>query len=108
MTDQVVIKITTYDPAKKREVTAGSVIGHTFYKKVDNYKHYCYKFKGYGIQADIMEKLLKLGVDTIQIKTDKDIIYSVRFAAWATKGIAKDIGNGLQHFYPVAKMTRIY
>lgn len=89
--------IKTYDDKKEKEVLCGYVEGDTYYRDVDN-KHFMVKHDGYGIQLDVMNQLLKMGVKTIVINTKAGTTHTVPFRTWATKGKKDSYGHGEQIF----------
>lgn len=97
------INIDTYDEGKYKKVHCGYVQDGTFYREVTN-KHYMVKYKGYGIQQDVLAKLLSLGVKKIEIKTQSGLMHKSKLTDWILKGKKSDEGNGLQVFLPVEKM----
>lgn len=86
----------TFDKAKDKYVRAGNLEGDVYHRKVKN-AHYMVKEHGYGIQTDVMSKLLACGAKKILIHTKtKDL--SASLATWVLRGHRKDYGNGEQVF----------
>jgi hypothetical protein len=91
------IKLITKDPAKNKQVFCGNIEGDCFYRIVKN-EHYMVKENGYGIQTDVLDKLVAYGVKTIFLKTSRGTIMKSKLSDWNSKGKKRDYGNGLQVF----------
>lgn len=100
------ITLKTYDRVKQREVVAGKYdeVKKIFTKRVKDC-HYMRKTKSYGIQSDVVERLLDLDCLTVQIKTD-DGTYTSDLYLWACSITAEllDFGHGLQNHLGVRHM----
>ena len=94
-----------YDEKKGREVTAGTIQKDIFIKRASS-KHYMVKYQGYGISSKVIEKLCKLNVEHIIIKTATEE-YTAPLELWLEEGTLDNFGHGEQIFYPVAKMKRL-
>lgn len=103
----MIVEIPTYDPKKKKNVLAGFYDRQekTFYRYVKP-EHYMKIVGGYGIQEDVVQKLIKLGCSAIKIKA-QDGIYFSEIEKWLTPDIrAMDFGHGKQRFLPLVRMTK--
>jgi len=90
------MKITTFDPKKNKMVTVGILKDRVFTKKV-NKNHFMVKEQGYGIQQDVLEKLMIAGCDKITLKT-KTKTYCNYLSDWITKGNLENYEHGPQVF----------
>jgi len=97
--------IKTYDKKKDKNVTCGYVEGDTYTRSVRS-KHFMYKYNGYGIQYNVMEQLIALGVRDVVVKTNKGISFSAQLRTWADKGKVKDEGSGKQVFLDIKFMEK--
>lgn len=91
------IRLTTKDPAKKKEVFCGMIEDNTYTRSVNN-EHYMVKEGGYGIQVDVMTKLVKYGVKNVLLTTQKGTKLFSNLTDWVKHGHKKDYGNGEQLF----------
>jgi hypothetical protein len=94
------MKLYCFDPKKQRNVLAGTlkVDGlktYYFYKKVTK-RHFMIKEHGYGIQEEILQRLLQEKVSRIIIKTKTSEIIS-DLEDWLKQPI-KNYGHGNQRF----------
>ena len=100
-----IIKI--YDAKKGAEVTAGKIEKDCFIKKVKA-KHYMRKYKGYGIDKKLLQKLYLTHREVTDIiivcKTTK---YKTKIKDWINHGTEDNFGHGEQYFLPVSTMTEI-
>jgi len=90
------MKVKTYDKAKGKYVYAGDLEGDTYTRKVNN-RHYMVKEHGYGVQRDVLEKLISDSVRYIVIQA-KQKTYKTTLATWVSRGKVKDYGHGEQVF----------
>ena len=97
-------RLKVYDPAKGREVTVGEIQKDVFIKRTGK-AHYMIKHKGYGISKIVIDKLVKLKITGIIVKTITEE-YHTSLENWVTNGIVDDYGHGEQIFLGVAKMSR--
>ena len=94
------MKLYCYDPKKGKNVLAGilradGLSNYYFYKKVTK-RHYMRIEKGYGIQEEILQRLIQEKVSRIIIKTKtSEIISDVE--DWLKRPI-KNYGSGSQRF----------
>lgn len=94
------IKLYCYDPGKGKNVLAGilkvdGLCHYYFYKKVTK-RHFMIKEHGYGIQEEILQRLLQEKVSRIIIKTKtSEIISDVE--DWLQKPV-RNYGHGSQRF----------
>ena len=58
-------KVTTYDPKKNKHILAGYIEGNVFIKQVSG-RHFFRKFQAYGIQEDVIQKLIERNVKKLQ------------------------------------------
>jgi len=102
--NEVGMKVLTYDPRKNKLVFAGYTKGDTFVKEVTA-KHFMKVEQGYGIQEDVIQKLMKIECKTIRIETPAGA-YETAFSDWL--GISpKDYGNGMQRFKALKTMWKV-
>lgn len=102
----MIIRITTNDPAKNKEVLCGFVENGIFTRTVNN-RHYMVKEHGYGIQTDALMTIVRLGVANITIKTKAGTVLKSKTSDWVTKGNKKDYGNGEQMFLDIKFMREV-
>jgi hypothetical protein len=93
----------TYDKAKQKYVHAGVIVGNRFRKNVTS-THFMVKHNGYGIQAIVLNELIKKKVDTIIITTSKGTTHTSKIIEWVKNGKVADYGNGKQYFLDVKLM----
>jgi hypothetical protein len=94
------MKLYCFDPQKKKNVLAGEIMTDVFgasyfYKKVKP-QHYMIKEKSYGIQEEIIQKLLELKINEIIIETKTG--QQISYIGYWLKKPAKNYGHGLQRF----------
>jgi hypothetical protein len=70
------IPIKTFDPKKQATVLAGMLDGTTFYKDCTDKAHYMVVYRGYGIQAIVVDSLKRAGCTTVVIETKTEILTS--------------------------------
>lgn len=88
-----------FDPAKRKKVKIGDVIGTGVIIEKDSKKHLMRVMDGYGIQASAMQVLQENDIQDIYIhETDTDIKWKVSVADWRIYGRLADYGNGKQWF----------
>jgi hypothetical protein len=95
----------TFDEKKNKDVVCGYIEEKTYYREVSN-EHYMVKYKGYGIQMDILAKLVKAGVDTIVIVTRAGTTHEVSLATWLNKGKKGNYAHGDQIFLSTKFMRK--
>jgi hypothetical protein len=93
----------TYDKAKQKYVLAGIIVGNRFKKNVSN-AHFMIKHNGYGIQAIVLNEIIKKKVDLIVITTSRGTTHTSRVSEWVKNGKVADYGNGKQYFLDVKLM----
>jgi len=99
-------KITTYDPKKGKLILAGNVENNTFIKQVTA-KHFFYKLQAYGIQEEVVQKLIEKGITKVQI-VSHSLTYESNIKDWVNgHALVRDYGNGLQRFLPIHYMKKI-
>lgn len=92
------MKLTTYDPGKKRIVLCGEIIGNTLYRNVSD-KHFMRVVNGYGIQEISLEKAIAMGVKKIVLNViNTQMSWEASVDDWLKHGKVKDYGNGKQRF----------
>jgi len=89
--------VSTLDPGKKKEIFCGTIADNIFYRSVKN-AHFMVKESGYGIQMEVLQRLLIFGVDVIVITTKAGTTLKSRLSDWGKNGKVKDYGNGKQVF----------
>lgn len=94
--------VKTHDPKKGYEVKAGEVWNDEevifFIKEVERKRHYFRLVSGYGIQADVFEKLKKAKVSVIMIKEkDTGIVYVSSIEDWKEHQGKGNWGHGRQY-----------
>ena len=90
------MKITTYDPKKKKVVLCGELDGDTFTRRVEA-KHFMRVMQGYGIQEQAFQILLEEDCKRIIIKTATDE-YIAPIKTWIEHGKIADYSAGKQRF----------
>jgi len=101
------MKITVYDPKKRKKVTVGTynVAKRLLTKKVND-EHFMRIEKGYGISEDVVDQLRDLNCKWIDIITPV-ASYKVSFYTFLRYGNVKDYGHGSQRFISIVHMARI-
>jgi hypothetical protein len=94
--------ITTFDEKKGKDVTCGYTEGKTYFRDV-KMEHMMIKYFGFGVQAEVLERLLKMGIESIVLKTKKKSFKSA-LADWARFGKLDDFGHGRQVFLSMKYM----
>lgn len=97
-------KITCYDPAKNKEVVCGFVEHKVFHRDIKP-EHYFKKYKGYGEQVSVLEKLSRLGVYSIVLHEPKRV-YLSDLKQWFDPSMSTQVnyGHGLQSVLPIKHM----
>jgi len=95
-------ELRVYDPRKYAHVFVGLTIENKLHKDVKA-KHFCWKYRGFGLQDDAFPVLKMRGVDTIVIHTWKGYTLTSKVEDWK---IHDDLGDGPQTFLEEAKMAR--
>lgn len=98
--------IYTFDVGKNKDVFCGVVEKDIFKRVVDN-KHFMVKYGGYGIQKDVLSKLVLYGVRFIEITTKKKTKYKSTIGSWVSKGKVGKFGHGEQVFLNIKFMTAV-
>lgn len=99
-------KVTTYDPKKGKHILAGHIENKEFFKKVTG-RHFFRKLQAYGIQEDVIQKLIENKIKKIKILSH-DITYESLIDDWVNgHSLIRDYGNGLQRFLPIHYMKKI-
>ncbi len=70
------IPIKTFDPKKQATVLAGMLDGTTFYKDCTDKAHYMVVYQGYGIQASVLDTLVRSGCEKVIIETKTEFLTS--------------------------------
>lgn len=100
------MKITTYDPKKRKVVLAGDLEADVFTKKVSS-KHFMKLFQAYGIQEDVIHKLKEQNCKTIRLVTPTQT-YEASLNIWLLPHIkVMDYGHGKQRFLGVKDMRKV-
>ena len=87
----------------------GEVSNNRYRKTVNPKKHYCRKFEGYGIQAEVFEELGELGVKKIQLRIANTNEYLIsNYSAWKKLGVVATLHRayGEQVFLAEKHMER--
>lgn len=95
-------ELRVYDPQKQAHVFVGITRGTVLHKDVKP-RHYCWKHRGFGLQAEAFPVLKMRGVDTIVIHHWKGYTLTSKVEDWT---IHDDLGDGEQVFLAEAKMWR--
>ena len=98
-----------FDKTKNHSIVVGELWGFTFTKEVKK-KHFCWKYAGYGIQKDIIDKLKERCCRMVIIKElyDKKRIWKSNFNDWLDWGARDNLGHGEQIFLPISKMVNLH
>jgi len=70
--------LTTFDEKKNEIVTCGHTEGDTFFRNI-KMEHFMLKFWGFGIQQVVLNKLIKMGIKNIVLRTKKKPFLSTRY-----------------------------
>jgi len=97
------INVRTFDKKKGKEVRSGYIEVDSFFRKV-NSKHFMVKYSGYGLQEDVLTRLLSAGVKYINITTHRGTSYKSKVFEWIKYGKKDDFGHGGQFFLSVKYM----
>ena len=103
------MKITTFDPKKKKDVTVGTLKGDTLTRVVTK-KHWCFKHSTYGgIQVEAIENLKMLNCTKVVTKNKKENkVYTSSLVDWeGPNSILDNLGNGDQRFLQDKYMTEV-
>ena len=96
------MEIKVYDPRKKHMVVCGNIENRIFIRKVKFPDHFCWKYKGYGIQKEAYDKI-KDQVNAVVFE-EQEKTFTSPISRWETDGIVDDLGNGPQRFLSTKKM----
>ena len=99
-------EISIYDPGKEKTVKCGHLKDSTYHRVVKK-AHYVYKYKGYAIQKEAFELIVRRGCTTILLIAPDKVNYTSPIAVWQEHAVLDDLGNGKQFFLPVEKMTKV-
>jgi len=101
------LKLFTYDPQKKKTVLVGELHeDKSFHKEVKS-SHFMRVCQGYGIQENVIEKLVEVGVEKVILHTSDGGKLSSKLSDWLEPDIrVMDFGAGKQRFLPVNRMRR--
>jgi hypothetical protein len=82
----------------------GEVCGGVYVSKRKS-EHFCFKYRGYGIQKDLFDRLIVANVNVIRIETEKGK-YVAKINVWKEKGITATLRkeDGEQIFLPLEYM----
>lgn len=86
----------TYDEGKAKKVMAGKLKDGVYRRNVEK-KHFMIKENGYGIQTDVITRLLSAGCDKV-ILSYKSSLYISDFRDWLLNGNRNNHGHGEQIF----------
>jgi len=94
------MKVYCYDIGKGKNVSAGEIktdnLGRQYFYKKVSAKHFMVKEHGYGIQEEVLQRLLQERISTIIIKTKTTEIISELYD-WLQKPV-RNYGHGSQRF----------
>jgi len=90
------MKITTFDPKKRKTVLCGDLEDSTFTREVKA-SHFMKVMQGYGIQENAFQEILEKGCTRIIIKTKTDE-YFAPIELWVEHGRVADYSAGKQRF----------
>lgn len=93
--------ITAFDPKKHQPVKVGVLENDIFYKKC-NKRHFMNIVQGYGIQEEVIQRLVGLRCKKVIIKTKDDVLES-SLGDWVNAKIM-NFGHGNQRFLPAKYM----
>ena len=93
----------TYDRGKKKDVSCGYIEGRTYFRDV-KMEHLMLKFMGFGIQEDILGRLIQSHIQGVVLKAKKKTFKST-LADWMRHGIVEDFGHGRQVFLSIKYMN---
>lgn len=87
--------------ANGRKIGVYSESDKTFIKRVKKSKHFCYKYKAWGIDATALIQLAHRGCLTVRIideETGDEYVTDIEH--YLRRGTNDDLGHGLQTFLP--------
>jgi len=88
--------ITTWDEGKGQMVWCGHTEYDTYFRDV-KMEHFMLKFFGFGIQQDVINQLIKMGIKDVVLKTKKKNFLST-LDNWVKFGKSANFGHGKQVF----------
>lgn len=98
------MKLLTYDPAKKKKVLIGEIIGDTLFRWVKP-EHYMQVVGGYGIQEVGFQEALKRQIRWIILKAEWTYMrWKADIETWKIHGRVADYGHGKQRFLSLKYM----
>jgi len=98
------MKLLTYDPAKKKKVLCGELVGDTLFRWVKP-EHFMRVVQGYGIQEIAFQEIMKQGVKKIVLKeTHTEQRWEADVETWKYRGKVADYGHGKQRFLSLKYM----
>ena len=98
-------KMLTYDPKKKKYVSAGEFDGKRFYS-VKKAKHFHRITQSYAMQEDVIAKLVEGDCQEVFLKTPTGVLVS-KFKDWLSPDIkVLDYGHGKQRFMPIKRLAK--
>ena len=88
--------IETFDEGKNKMVTCGEIVGNTYFRDV-KMEHFMIKFFGFGVQAEVLDRLINNDIKNVILRTKKKSFKST-LADWIKYGKKADFGHGKQVF----------
>lgn len=88
--------IETFDEGKDKMVTCGEIVGDTYFRDV-KMEHFMIKLQSFGIQEEVLNRLVKERVRNIVLKTKKKPFKST-LTDWIYYGKLANFGHGEQVF----------
>lgn len=85
--------------------TIGQIKGDRLVKRVSRSKHFHWRTQAWGLQAEAIPRLRKLGVTTIELRLDTGEILLASLDIYERKGFVLDFGHGKQVFLREAYWT---
>ena len=97
--------LNTFDEGKGKDVVCGYIQGDTYYREVKNL-HFMIKYSGYGIQTDILSRLVKDGISNIVITTERGTVHHSKLLDWVKNGKKGNYDHGDQIFLSTKYMEK--
>lgn len=107
-------EIKSFSPTKGKDIVAGLYHDDMFFKLNMNPKHYFRKFKSYGMNEDVFQKLLELGIKTVIFQVTSSNgegpavgVYESDMEDWKQMRVDSGLSDGPQRHLPVRYLKRL-
>ena len=98
-------ELKVFDPKKGCYVKAGFITGGYFCKPVVRKRHFLRVLKGYALQKEVVQELVKLNVNGIRITEDTGKVLEVTLDDFVRDSLFWERGHGKQYVIPEKKMV---